>query len=138
MASFGLKVIRGAFGIGERLSPSISGWLAFELFCRTPNERRLTVNERKAIAAASPFMREARLHRLQTRTHCVVAHEFRPETAFRGTVLVLHEFEGMEYKAIAKSVGISVGTVMSRLFYARRRLASLLSGLKKEHDQPCA
>ena len=52
------------------------------------------------------------------------------------TVLVLHEFEGMEYKAIAKTVGISVGTVMSRLFYARRRLASLLSGLKKEHDQP--
>lgn len=52
------------------------------------------------------------------------------------TVLVLHEFEGMEYKAIAKAVGISVGTVMSRLFYARRRLASLLASLKKEKDNP--
>ena len=47
------------------------------------------------------------------------------------TVIVLHEFEGMEYKAIAKTVGISVGTVMSRLFYARRRLASLLAHLEK-------
>jgi RNA polymerase sigma-70 factor (ECF subfamily) len=48
------------------------------------------------------------------------------------TVLVLHEFEGLEYKEIARTVGISVGTVMSRLFYARRRLAALLSGLEKE------
>jgi RNA polymerase sigma-70 factor (ECF subfamily) len=48
------------------------------------------------------------------------------------TVLVLHEFEGLEYKEIAKRIGISIGTVMSRLFYARRRLASLLHGLKRE------
>jgi RNA polymerase sigma-70 factor, ECF subfamily len=51
------------------------------------------------------------------------------------TVLVLHEFEGMEYKEIAKVVGISVGTVMSRLFYARRRMAGLLAGTIKE-DHP--
>lgn len=48
------------------------------------------------------------------------------------TVLVLHEFEGLEYKEIAKRVNISIGTVMSRLFYARRRLASLLQGVKRE------
>lgn len=48
------------------------------------------------------------------------------------TVLVLHEFEEMEYKDIAKTMGCSIGTVMSRLFYARRRLAGLLAGLKKE------
>lgn len=48
------------------------------------------------------------------------------------TVLVLHEFEGMEYKQIAEVVGISIGTVMSRLFYARRRMAALLSGLNEE------
>jgi RNA polymerase sigma-70 factor (ECF subfamily) len=48
------------------------------------------------------------------------------------TVLVLHEFEEMEYKEIAKTMGCSIGTVMSRLFYARRRMASLLAGLKKE------
>ncbi len=48
------------------------------------------------------------------------------------TVLVLHEFQGLEYKEIAKKVGISIGTVMSRLFYARRRMASLLRGLQRE------
>jgi RNA polymerase sigma-70 factor (ECF subfamily) len=48
------------------------------------------------------------------------------------TVLVLHEFEEMEYKLIAKTMGCSIGTVMSRLFYARRKLAALLVDLKKQ------
>jgi RNA polymerase sigma-70 factor (ECF subfamily) len=48
------------------------------------------------------------------------------------TVLVLHEFEGLEYKEVAKRMGCSIGTVMSRLFYARRRIAVLLAGLKQE------
>jgi len=49
------------------------------------------------------------------------------------TVLVLHEFEEMEYKTIAKTMDCSIGTVMSRLFYARRKLAALLADLKKEN-----
>jgi RNA polymerase sigma-70 factor (ECF subfamily) len=49
------------------------------------------------------------------------------------TVLVLHEFEEMDYKAIAKAMECSIGTVMSRLFYARRKLASVLADLKKEN-----
>jgi len=48
------------------------------------------------------------------------------------TVLVLHEFEELEYKLIAKRMGCSIGTVMSRLFYARRKMAALLGGLKRE------
>lgn len=48
------------------------------------------------------------------------------------TVLVLHEFEEMEYKEIAKTMGCSIGTVMSRLFYARRKLAALLADLKQQ------
>ena len=48
------------------------------------------------------------------------------------TALVLHEFEDMEYKEIAKAMGCSIGTVMSRLFYARRKLAVLLADLKNE------
>jgi len=48
------------------------------------------------------------------------------------TVLVLHEFEELEYKQIAKVMECSIGTVMSRLFYARRKLAALLADLKKE------
>ena len=46
------------------------------------------------------------------------------------TVLVLCEFEEMEYKEIAKVMECSIGTIMSRLFYARRKLASLLQDLK--------
>jgi RNA polymerase sigma-70 factor (ECF subfamily) len=51
------------------------------------------------------------------------------------TVLVLHEFEEMEYKQIAKVMNCSIGTVMSRLFYARRKLAALLVDLKKEDTE---
>lgn len=47
------------------------------------------------------------------------------------TAIVMHEFQQLEYKEIAKRMNCSIGTVMSRLFYARRRLASLLAGLKK-------
>ena len=48
------------------------------------------------------------------------------------TVLILHEFEELEYKMIAKKMNCSIGTVMSRLFYARRKMASLLASLKRE------
>jgi RNA polymerase sigma-70 factor (ECF subfamily) len=48
------------------------------------------------------------------------------------TVLILHEYEDLEYKEIAKRMECSIGTVMSRLFYARRKLAALLAGLKRE------
>src|SRR5258708_5928436 len=51
------------------------------------------------------------------------------------TVLVLHEFEEMEYKEIAKKMECSIGTVMSRLFYARRKLAALLADLKQQDSQ---
>ena len=48
------------------------------------------------------------------------------------TVLILHEFEQLEYKEIAKRMQCSIGTVMSRLFYARRRMANLLASFKRE------
>src|SRR5215470_17000824 len=46
------------------------------------------------------------------------------------TVLVLHEFDELEYKEIAKVMECSIGTVMSRLFYARRKMAALLTDLR--------
>jgi RNA polymerase sigma-70 factor, ECF subfamily len=48
------------------------------------------------------------------------------------TALVLHEFEGLEYKEIARRMKCSIGTVMSRLFYARQRMVSLLKKEMKE------
>lgn len=50
------------------------------------------------------------------------------------TVLVLHEYEGLEYKEVAKRMRCSLGTVMSRLFYARRNLAARLADLKQERE----
>jgi pimeloyl-ACP methyl ester carboxylesterase len=88
-----MKVIRGIFGAAEHVAPRLGGRAAFELFCRTPNVKSLSVGERRAVERASAFMAEARHHRLKTKTDCVAAHEFRPEEQggeSRGTVLVIH------------------------------------------------
>jgi RNA polymerase sigma-70 factor (ECF subfamily) len=42
------------------------------------------------------------------------------------TVIILREIEGLTYQEIAQVTGISIGTVMSRLFYARRKLREIL------------
>lgn len=92
MASFGLKVIRGLFGFGERIAPGFAGRAAFEVFCRTPNVNKVSEGERRAIDRAADFMAGARHHRLKTRAGCVVVHEFRPDQgrASRGTILAIH------------------------------------------------
>jgi len=41
-------------------------------------------------------------------------------------VIELKELQGFQYHEIAKSLNLSIGTVMSRLFYAKRRLQSVL------------
>ena len=40
--------------------------------------------------------------------------------------ILLREVEGLSYKEIADRMGIPEGTVMSRLYYARKKLQSLL------------
>jgi len=42
-------------------------------------------------------------------------------------VLVLREYEGLSYREIADALGIPIGTVMSRLNYARTRLRQSLA-----------
>lgn len=41
-------------------------------------------------------------------------------------VILMKETEGMQYHEIAEALGCSIGTVMSRLFYARKRLQGML------------
>lgn len=45
------------------------------------------------------------------------------------TVILLKEIEGLKYHEIAETVGCSIGTVMSRLFYARKKLQALLEDI---------
>lgn len=85
------------------------------------------VERQMPVVAANPT---AGLERVEVRQRIdralgQLSHEHR-------TVLVLHEFEEMEYKEIARTMGCSIGTVMSRLFYARRKMAVLLADMKKE------
>lgn len=42
-------------------------------------------------------------------------------------VVLLRELEGLSYKEIAEVMGLAEGTVMSRLFYARKKLQQLLA-----------
>ena len=41
-------------------------------------------------------------------------------------IITLQHFRGMSYEEIARMLNIPRGTVMSRLYYARRRLADLM------------
>jgi RNA polymerase sigma-70 factor, ECF subfamily len=51
------------------------------------------------------------------------------------SVILLKELDGLSYQEIADSVGCSIGTVMSRLFYARKRLQSLLQDVYEKRQQ---
>ena len=44
------------------------------------------------------------------------------------TILVLREVEGLSYEELAERLQIHKGTVMSRLFHARRKMQALLRG----------
>ncbi|MDW8343618.1 MAG: sigma-70 family RNA polymerase sigma factor [Verrucomicrobiae bacterium] len=50
-------------------------------------------------------------------------HQLSPE---HRAVIQLREYEGLDYATIAKVVGCSIGTVMSRLHYARKNLQRIL------------
>jgi RNA polymerase sigma-70 factor (ECF subfamily) len=43
------------------------------------------------------------------------------------TILVLREVEGLSYEELAEHLGIHKGTVMSRLFHARKKMQALLA-----------
>ena len=45
--------------------------------------------------------------------------------------VVLHDVQGLSHEEIAQVMGCNIGTVRSRLFYARQQLQALLSDYLK-------
>ena len=76
-----------------------------------------------AASRSAPGPEEA-FERAEARRRVAAAIEELP--AREREVLALKEFEGLAYKEIAALVGIPIGTVMSRLYSARQRLAAAL------------
>jgi RNA polymerase sigma-70 factor (ECF subfamily) len=73
---------------------------------------------RQAVDPARALEREEERRRVGTAIELLPARE--------REVLALKEFEGLTYREIASLVGIPIGTVMSRLYSARQRLADAL------------
>jgi len=48
-------------------------------------------------------------------------------------VIVMREVQGMSYEEMAEAMGVSIGTIMSRLFHARRKLQKTLADFYQEH-----
>jgi RNA polymerase sigma-70 factor (ECF subfamily) len=63
---------------------------------------------------------------VQHETSQAVRQAIRALPSDHRTVIILRELEGLSYKEIARVTGSSIGTVMSRLFYARKRLREIL------------
>lgn len=74
---------------------------------------------------------------LQKEKAQIVQHAILALSETNRAVLVLREYGGLNYREIAAALGIPLGTVMSRLNYARERLRSslkpLLSNLEIKH-----
>lgn len=79
------------------------------------------------------FAPHARLEREEIATITRAALEELPEI-FR-TVIVMREFEGLAYQEIADVLGISIGTVESRLFRARARFKDRILARFPEYAQ---
>jgi RNA polymerase sigma-70 factor, ECF subfamily len=52
------------------------------------------------------------------------------------TAILLREVEGLSYREIAESMDCAEGTVMSRLFYGRKKLQEILKDLRGKKETP--
>lgn len=75
------------------------------------------------LAAASTPVREANLNELQKRLN----EAMQRLSEDHRTVVTMFDIQGLPHADIAKILGISEGTVRSRLFYAHRQLQNFLS-----------
>jgi RNA polymerase sigma-70 factor, ECF subfamily len=96
--------------------------------------RCLEVELDHAIPSSLPGPR-ANYQRTEFREHLNAAlTQLSPE---QRVVIVLKEIEDLQYHEIAEILNISVGTVMSRLFYGRKKLYSILRPIYHQvHQSP--
>ncbi len=85
---------------------------------------RLALPEDGETGFAAPDDPERALETRQVRS--LLARGIQALPPAHRAVLVLREIEGLSYDEIARVVGCNLGTVMSRLFYARRKLRKVL------------
>jgi RNA polymerase sigma-70 factor (ECF subfamily) len=71
--------------------------------------------------------REAGLNELQEKLNMALLKLSEPHRL----VVVLHDVQGQSHEEIAEILGCNIGTVRSRLFYARQQLQSLLTDYLK-------
>jgi len=95
--------------------------LTIESLRRKGRREELELNDSIPSSLSGP---RANYRRTEIRERVNVAlTELSPE---HRAVVVLKELEGLQYHEIAGILDLSIGTVMSRLFYARKHLQSLL------------
>lgn len=92
MPSFPLKVTRLAFAQLEKLSPSLAGRLAFELFCRTPSRKPKGEKARNVFMVGRNRLRQASTVRLALTRGMAAAHHLSPEAGRNSgrRILIVH------------------------------------------------
>jgi RNA polymerase sigma-70 factor (ECF subfamily) len=119
-----------------RPQSSLRNWLyriAVNAALDTLRKERHIQTDLETIAAADPHPGpEAELyHRERARR---VQQGVMSLSESNRAALVLREYGEMSYQEIAAALDIPVGTVMSRLNYARNRLRELLADLEYDHE----
>jgi RNA polymerase sigma-70 factor (ECF subfamily) len=112
-----------------------------------PRAWLLTIVRNTAYNWIQKHIREENLIPFDEKVHAVATNEPRSESFYEKRrqqlqealtrlppdfreVLVLYEFEGWSYKEMASALNVPIGTVMSRLSRARRRLHDVISEVR--------
>lgn len=92
MPSFPLKVTRLAFAQLEKVSPTVAGRIAFELFCRTPSRRPKGDKAKQVFIVGRSRLRQASTVRLALTRGMAAAHHLKsgPESSSVPRFLVVH------------------------------------------------
>ena len=132
-----------AYRARKRINPDMSFYtwfyqilrrLCFNFIRDRRLHRRKMRDEKSWIVDDAAFRARERdpqraVEREETRRRVRAAIEKLPDR--EREVLVLKEFEGLKYREIADVVGIPIGTVMSRLYSARKRLAAAIEEMER-------